>query len=119
MKVLFIEYPKCSTCKKAKKWLIDNNIDFESRHIVEDTPKENELEKWILESKKDIKKFFNTSGLKYKELNLKEKLPSMSDKEKIKLLSSNGMLIKRPLLISENNVLVGFKVKEWEELLLN
>ena len=117
MKVLFIEYPKCSTCKKAKKWLIDNNIDFEDRHIVENTPTESELKKWILDSKKDIKKFFNTSGLKYKELNLKEKLPNMSDNEKIKLLASNGMLIKRPLLISEDNIFVGFKEKEWEELL--
>ena len=117
MKVLFVEYPKCSTCKKAKKWLIDNNIDFEDRHIVENTPTESELKKWILDSKKDIKKFFNTSGLKYKELNLKEKLPNMSDNEKIKLLASNGMLIKRPLLISEDNIFVGFKEKEWEELL--
>ena len=117
MKVLFVEYPKCSTCQKAKKWLIDNNINFEDRHIVENTPTESELKKWILDSKKDIKKFFNTSGLKYKELNLKEKLPNMSDNEKIKLLASNGMLIKRPLLISEDNIFVGFKVKEWEELL--
>lgn len=117
MKVLFVEYPKCSTCQKAKKWLIDNNIDFEDRHIVENTPTESELKKWILDSKKDIKKFFNTSGLKYKELNLKEKLPNMSDNEKIKLLASNGMLIKRPLLISEDNIFVGFKEKEWEELL--
>ena len=117
MKVLFVEYPKCSTCQKAKKWLIDNNINFEDRHIVENTPTESELKKWILDSKKDIKKFFNTSGLKYKELNLKEKLPNMSDNEKIKLLASNGMLIKRPLLISEDNIFVGFKEKEWEELL--
>ena len=117
MKVLFVEYPKCSTCQKAKKWLIDNNINFEDRHIVEKTPTESELKKWILDSKKDIKKFFNTSGLKYKELNLKEKLPNMSDNEKIKLLASNGMLIKRPLLISEDNIFVGFKEKEWEELL--
>ena len=117
MKVLFVEYPKCSTCQKAKKWLIDNNINFEDRHIVENTPTESELKKWILDSKKDIKKFFNTSGLKYKELNLKEKLPNMSDNEKIRLLASNGMLIKRPLLISEDNIFVGFKEKEWEELL--
>lgn len=115
---LFIEYPKCSTCKKAKKWLIDNNIEFEDRHIVENTPTEKELKKWIIESKKDIKKFFNTSGLKYKELNLKEKLPNMTDDEKIKLLSSDGMLIKRPLLIAENNILVGFKEEEWKKVLL-
>lgn len=115
--VLFIEYPKCSTCKKAKKWLIDNNVDFQDRHIVENTPTVEELKKWIVESKKDIKKFFNTSGLKYKELNLKEKLQKMSDEEKIKLLSSDGMLIKRPLLVLENGILVGFKEEEWKELL--
>ncbi len=114
---LFIEYPKCSTCKKAKKWLTENNIEFQDRNIVENTPTEKELEKWIAESKKDIKKFFNTSGLKYKELNLKEKLPNMTDSEKIKLLSSDGMLIKRPLLISGNNILIGFKEKEWQEML--
>ena len=113
--VLFIEYPKCSTCKKAKKWLTDNNIEFEDRNIVEDTPTEKELKKWITESKKDIKKFFNTSGLKYKELNLKEKLPNMTDDEKIKLLSSDGMLIKRPLLITDNTILTGFREKEWQE----
>ena len=115
--VLFIEYPKCSTCKKAKKWLIDNNVDFQDRHIVENTPTVEELKKWIVESKKDMKKFFNTSGLKYKELNLKEKLQKMSDEEKIKLLSSDGMLIKRPPLVSENGILVGFKEEEWKELL--
>ena len=115
---IFIEYSKCSTCKKAKKWLIDNNIEFLDRNIVEDTPTEKELEKWISISEKDIKKFFNTSGLKYKELNLKEKLISMSDKEKIRLLSSDGMLIKRPLLISDNSILVGFKEEEWKAVLL-
>lgn len=115
---IFIEYSKCSTCKKAKKWLIDNNIEFLDRNIVEDTPTEKELEKWISISEKDIKKFFNTSGLKYKELNLKEKLVNMSDREKIRLLSSDGMLIKRPLLISNNNILVGFKEEEWKDVLL-
>ena len=113
--VLFIEYPKCSTCKKAKKWLVDNNIEFIDRNIVEDTPTEEELKKWIKESKKDIKKFFNTSGLKYKELNLKEKLINMTDEEKIKLLSSDGMLIKRPLVITENKILTGFREEEWKE----
>lgn len=117
--ILFIEYPKCSTCKNAKKWLSQNNIEFEDRNIVENTPTEEELKKWIVESKKDIKKFFNTSGLKYKELNLKEKLPNMTDGEKIKLLSSDGMLIKRPLLILDNNILIGFKEKEWQEVLKN
>lgn len=115
---LFIEYPKCSTCKKAKKWLTDNNIEFQDRNIVENTPTEGELKKWISESKKDIKKFFNTSGLKYKELKLKEKLPDMTDNEKIKLLASDGMLIKRPLLISDNNILIGFKEEEWKDVLV-
>lgn len=115
MKALFVEYPKCSTCQKAKKWLIEHNVEFEDRHIVEDTPNEKELEKWIKQSNKEIKKFFNTSGLKYKELNLKEKLPNMTDKEKIKLLASDGMLIKRPLLILEDAILIGFKEKEWQE----
>lgn len=114
MKNLFIWYPKCSTCQKAKKWLETNNISFVERHIVEETPSKEELEKWIRQSGLEIKKFFNTSGLKYKELNLKEKLPNMSDTEKIELLASNGMLIKRPLLINDKVILVGFKEKEWE-----
>ena len=113
--ILFIGYPKCSTWKKAKKWLLDNNIEFTDRNIVEDTPTREELKKWIEESKKDIKNFFNTSGLKYKELNLKEKLINMTDEEKIKLLSSDGMLIKRPLVITENKILTGFKEEEWKE----
>ena len=115
MKNLFIEYPKCSTCQKAKKWLEANSINYEDRHIVEETPTKEELEKWIKLSGKEIKRFFNTSGLKYKELNLKEKLLNMSDKEKIQLLSSDGMLIKRPLLISKDAVLIGFKEREWKE----
>ena len=116
MKNLFIWYTKCSTCQKAKKWLEENNISFEERHIVEQTPSENELRKWINKSNLDIKRFFNTSGLKYKELNLKDKLAHMSDEEKIKLLASNGMLIKRPLLITDEKVFAGFKEKEWEEI---
>lgn len=114
MKKLFIEYPKCSTCKKAKKWLEDNKIEFEDRHIIENTPTVAELKKWIKMSDKDIKKWFNTSGLKYKELNLKDKLPLMSDDEKIELLSTDGMLIKRPILVLENKVLIGFKEEEWK-----
>lgn len=116
MKNLFVWYPKCSTCQKAKKWLEANDISFEKQHIVEETPSKEELEKWIRQSGLEIKKFFNTSGLKYKELNLKEKLPNMSDTEKIELLASNGMLIKRPLLINDKVILVGFKEKEWENL---
>lgn len=115
MKNLLLWYPKCSTCQKAKKWLEANNISFEERHIVEQTPSKEELEKWIRQSGLEIKRFFNTSGLKYKELSLKEKLPNMSEKEKIELLASNGMLIKRPLFINDKFILVGFKEKEWRE----
>ena len=97
MKNICIEYPKCSTCKKAKKWLEENNIEFIDRNIVEETPTVEELIEWIQKSGKELKKWFNTSGLKYKELNLKDKLVTMSDKEKIELLASDGMLIKRPV----------------------
>ncbi len=117
MKNIFIEYPKCSTCQKAKKWLIENNIEFKDRNIVEETPTIEELEQWIKISGIEIKKWFNTSGLKYKELNLKDKLSNMSDEEKIKLLSSDGMLIKRPLLISDNQIYIGFKEEKWRSLL--
>lgn len=115
MEGLFIEYPKCSTCQKARKWLEENKIEFKNRHIVEEVPTEQELEKWIEMSGKETRKWFNTSGLKYKELNLKEKLSNMSEKEKIQLLASNGMLIKRPLFVSKNTVLIGFKENEWKE----
>ena len=116
MENLFIEYPKCSTCKKAKKFLDDNNIKYIDRHILEETPNVEELSKWIKRSNLDINKFFNTSGMKYRELNLKEKLKTMSDEEKIKLLASDGMLIKRPLFITDNLILVGFKQSEWEKI---
>ena len=116
MKIIFIEYPKCSTCQKAKKWLEQNNIEFEDRHIVENNPTKEELKKWIKQSGYDIKKFFNTSGMKYKELNLKEKLPNMTDDEKIQILSTDGMLVKRPLIITDDLILVGFREKEWEQL---
>ncbi len=119
MENLFIHYPKCSTCQKAKKWLENNNINFNERHIVEEKPSKEELEKWINKSGLMIKKFFNTSGLKYKELNLKEKLPKMSDEEKIELLSTDGMLVKRPLFITHKVILVGFNEKEWEKELKN
>lgn len=117
MKNIFIEYPKCSTCQKAKKWLEENNIEFIDRNIIEKTPTVEELTKWIKESNQEIKKWFNTSGLKYKELNLKEKLITISDKEKIELLASDGMLIKRPLFISDKGIFIGFKEKIWEVLL--
>lgn len=116
MKNIFIEYPKCSTCKKAKKYLEENKIDFIDRNIVTETPKVDELTQWIQKSGLDIKKWFNTSGLKYKELNLKDKLVNMDDKEKIELLASDGMLIKRPILISEKGIFIGFKEKEWKIL---
>ena len=99
MKNIFIEYPKCSTCKKAMKWLEKNYIEFIDRYIVEETPTVEELIEWIQKSGKELKKWFNTSGLKYKELNLKDKLVTMSDKEKIELLASDGMIIKRPVLV--------------------
>lgn len=117
MKNLFIEYPKCSTCQKAKKWLESNNIEFTDRHIIENNPTEAELTKWIKQSKKDIKKWFNTSGMKYKELNLKDKLVDMSEEDKIKLLASDGMLVKRPILVTEKDILIGFREAEWEESL--
>ena len=117
MKNIFIEYPKCSTCKKAKKWLEENNIEYLDRNIVEEIPTMQELTKWIKNSNEDIKKWFNTSGLKYKELNLKEKLLFMSDKEKIELLASDGMLIKRPVLISDKGIFIGFKEEHWKKLI--
>ena len=116
MKNIFIEYPKCSTCKKAKKWLEENNIEFTSRNIVTQTPTAQELNEWIKNSGQDIKKWFNTSGIKYKELNLKEKLSTMSNEEKIQLLASDGMLIKRPLLISDKGILSGFKEEMWKKI---
>lgn len=117
MKNIFIEYPKCSTCKKAKKWLEENNVEFIDRNIIEETPTIQELNEWILKSGLEIRKWFNTSGLKYKELNLKDKLVTMSDKEKIELLSSDGMLIKRPILILEKGILVGFREEKWKEII--
>ncbi len=116
MKNIFIEYSKCSTCKKAQKWLEENNIKFEERNIVEETPTVKELTEWIGRSGQDIKKWFNTSGLKYKELNLKERLSHMSDKEKIELLASDGMLIKRPILVSDKGIFTGFKEEKWKTL---
>lgn len=114
--MLFIEYPKCSTCKKAKKYLDDNNIKYIDRNIVLDTPTKEELEKYLKLSNLDINKFFNTSGMKYRELNLKDKLKEMTTEEKLKLLESDGMLIKRPLLVTDNIVLLRFKEKEWSSL---
>lgn len=114
MKNTLICYSKWSTCKKAKAWLEKNNIEFEERPIKENNPTENELKEWIKKSDYPLKKFFNTSGTLYKELNLREKLVNMSDEEQIKLLSTDGMLVKRPLLVSEDVILVGFKEDEWK-----
>jgi len=114
----FIEYPKCSTCINAKKWLIANNIEFNDRHIVEDTPSKEELKTIIEKSDIEINKFFNTSGKLYRELNIKEKLASMTDDEKIELLASNGMLIKRPIIEGEDFSFAGFKEDKYRELLI-
>lgn len=111
--MLFIEYPKCSTCKKAKKHLEELGVSFEDRHIVEENPTKEELTEWISVSGYPVKKFFNTSGMKYRELGLKDRLPQMTDEEKIELLTTDGMLVKRPLLIDGDRILVGFKEAEW------
>lgn len=117
MKKLFIEYPKCTTCRKAKKFLIENNVDFEDRDIVLNNPTEEELSEWIKISGLEIKKFFNTSGVLYREMNLKDKLKDMSKEEMIKLLASDGKLVKRPLLVVEDKVLVGFKEEAYKEII--
>lgn len=114
---MFIWYKRCSTCRKAYEWLKNNNIEFTDRSIVDEVPTYEELSKWIKQSNLDIKRFFNTSGLKYKELNLKDKLPNMSYEEKIKLLSTDGKLIKRPLFIKDDIILVGFNENEWNDKL--
>lgn len=114
MKALFLEYAKCSTCVKAKKWLDESGIAYEDRPIVEQRPTVEELKQWVQISGLPLKKFFNTSGLVYKALNLKEKLPQMEEQEQYELLASNGKLVKRPLLIRGDLVLVGFKQEQWE-----
>lgn len=110
----FIQYPKCSTCQKAKKYLDSKGAVYESRNIAEENPTAAELQEWYKKSGLPLKKFFNTSGLKYKELQLKDKLPDMSDEEQIVLLASDGMLVKRPILVGKDFVLVGFKEADWE-----
>ena len=113
----FICYPKCSTCQKAKKWLDEHNIQYTERHIAEENPSYVELEDWYKKSGLPLKRFFNTSGLVYRDMQLKDKLPSMSEEEQLKLLSGNGMLVKRPLVVDGETVLVGFKETEWTERL--
>ena len=115
--MLFIQYPPCSTCQKAKKWLDAKGVSYTDRHIKEQNPTYEELKQWYEISGLPLKKFFNTSGLLYKSLNLKEKLPAMTEEEQLRLLATDGMLVKRPLVIKENIVLTGFKEAEWEKLL--
>ncbi len=115
MKLQFICYPRCTTCQKAQKWLDEKGVEYEIRHIKDNNPTYEELKKWYHESGLELKRFFNTSGLLYKEMDLKSKLPGMTDEEKIRLLATDGMLVKRPLLVGNSFVLTGFKEKEWEE----
>lgn len=114
--MLFICYPKCSICQKAKKWLDEHNVEYTERHIVESNPSYEELKLWHEKSGLALKKFFNTSGLLYKELQLKDKLPEMSEEEQLKLLATKGMLVKRPIVVEGDKVLVGFRESEWENL---
>ena len=116
--MLLICYPRCSTCKKAQSWLDERNISYTYRDIKEENPSFDELKAWYERSGLELKRFFNTSGLLYKSLQLKDKLPSMTDEEKLSLLSTDGMLVKRPLLIADDFILVGFKEKEWAEKLM-
>lgn len=115
--MLFIEYPKCSTCQKAKKWLDEHHVEYTDRHIVEKNPTYDELKKWYEKSGLPLKKFFNTSGMLYKEMNLKDKLPTMSEEEQLKLLATNGMLVKRPLIVEDELIMTGFRETEWAEKL--
>lgn len=115
--MLFIEYPKCSTCQKAKKWLDENGFSYEDRNIKEQNPTADELRAWHKMSGLELKRFFNTSGLLYKSMQLKSKLPSMSEEEQYELLSSDGMLVKRPIIVDGSTVLIGFRKAEWEKAL--
>lgn len=115
--MLFVCYPKCSTCQKARKWLEAQGIAFEERDIKQDNPTADELRAWYGRSGLPLKRFFNTSGLQYKALGLKDKLPGMSEDEQLALLATDGMLVKRPLLVSEDFVLVGFRQAEWEQMI--
>ena len=115
--MLFLQYPPCSTCKKAKTWLDERGIEYTARHIKEEKPTFEELKEWHQRSGLPLKKFFNTSGLLYKSLNLKEKLPAMSEEEQLRLLASDGMLVKRPILVSDSFVTTGFSEAQWSKLL--
>lgn len=115
--MLFVEYPKCSTCKRAKKWLDDHGFEYEDRHIVEQNPSAGELREWQERSGLAVKRFFNTSGMLYREMGLKDKLKDMTEPEMFDVLASNGMLVKRPVLVTDDTVLVGFKEEQWTEAL--
>ena len=117
MSVLFLQYPPCTTCKKAKAWLNERGVDYQARHIKEENPTVEELKAWHEKSGLPLKKFFNTSGLAYKALGLKDRLPTMSEQEQYQLLASDGMLVKRPLVIGDDFVLVGFREPQWQERL--
>ena len=116
--MLFLEYPPCSTCKKAKNWLDDKGLPYEDRLIKENNPTYEELKAWHGRSGLPLKKFFNTSGLQYRALELKDRLPTMTEEEQLRLLASDGMLVKRPMLVTETAVLVGFKAEQWEKELV-
>lgn len=118
MSILFVEYPPCSTCKKAKKWLDEHGIQYTDRHIKENPPTVGELKQWYAASGYPLKKFFNTSGLQYKALGLKDKLPTMTEEEQLALLATDGMLVKRPVVVGDSFVMTGFREAEWEEKLL-
>ena len=117
MEMLFVEYPKCSTCQKAKKWLDENGLEYEDRHIKEQNPTYEELKAWHEKSGLPLRGFFNTSGMLYKSMGLKDKLETMTEEEQLRLLATDGMLVKRPLVIAKDKVLVGFKPDQWETLL--
>lgn len=117
--MLFLEYPPCTTCKKARKWLEEHNVSFTARHVKEENPSYEELKTWLDASGLPVKKFFNTSGLLYKSLNLKDKLPGMTVEEQLQLLSTDGMLVKRPIVVTDDGkILVGFKEEDWNAMLL-
>ena len=116
--MLFVEYPKCSTCRKAKKWLDDQGLAHEDRHIVKDNPSADELKAWQAASGLPVRRFFNTSGMLYREMQLSKKLPEMTETQMFDLLATNGMLVKRPILVSDDTVLVGFREADWESALL-
>lgn len=117
MNTIFIEYPKCTTCKKAKKFLIENGVEFKDRHIVDENPTKEEILNWMNMSNLDIKRFFNTSGILYREMNLKDKVKNITKEEAAEILSTNGMLLKRPILIKDENIVLGFKEESYKEVL--